>query len=300
MSFALVIFLVYLVAILEMHFRGRVRFPAHRQLLTHTNYLAPFNLVMNVFSLLPNRPILNQEDIPELELLKSNWEVIRDEALVLSETGQIKKSEKLDDAGFNSFFKFGWTRFYLKWYGDALPSAIRECPKTVELLKQTPNVQAAMFAKLPSGGLLTPHRDPFAGSLRYHLGLITPNSDDCFILVDGIKHAWRDGQDVLFDETYIHEAYNKTDQDRIILFCDVKRPMKYDWVNRFNDFMSRTLARASATANEEGEEVGLLNRLFSRVYSIRTLSRRFKKWNKPLYTVCKYLLFLGILYLVFF
>ena len=300
MSFALVIFLVYLVAILEMHFRGRVRFPAHRQLLTHTNYLAPFNLVMNVFSLLPNRPILNQEDIPELELLKSNWEVIRDEALAVSETGQIKKSEKLDDAGFNSFFKFGWTRFYLKWYGDALPSAIRECPKTVELLKQTPNVQAAMFAKLPSGGLLTPHRDPFAGSLRYHLGLITPNSDDCFILVDGIKHAWRDGQDVLFDETYIHEAYNKTDQDRIILFCDVKRPMKYDWVNRFNDFMSRTLARASATANEEGEEVGLLNRLFSRVYSIRTLSRRFKKWNKPLYTVCKYLLFLGILYLVFF
>ena len=289
MSFALVIFLVYLVAILEMHFRGRVRFPAHRQLLTHTNYLAPFNLVMNVFSLLPNRPILNQEDIPELELLKSNWEVIRDEALSVSETGQIKKSEKLDDAGFNSFFKFGWTRFYLKWYGDALPSAIRECPKTVELLKQTPNVQAAMFAKLPSGGLLTPHRDPFAGSLRYHLGLITPNSDDCFILVDGIKHAWRDGQDVLFDETYIHEAYNKTDQDRIILFCDVKRPMKYDWVNRFNDFMSRTLARASATANEEGEEVGLLNRLFSRVYSIRTLSRRFKSGTSrciPCVNIC--------------
>lgn len=300
MSVALVIFLVYLVAILEMHFRGRVRFPAHRQLLTHTNYLAPFNLVMNVFSSLPNRPILDQNDIPELELLKSNWEVIRDEALAVSETGQIKKSEKLDDAGFNSFFKFGWTRFYLKWYGDALPSAIRECPKTVELLKQTPNVQAAMFAKLPSGGLLTPHRDPFAGSLRYHLGLVTPNSDDCFILVDGIKHAWRDGQDVLFDETYIHEAYNKTDQDRIILFCDVKRPMKYNWVNRFNDFMSRTLARASATANEDGEEIGFLNKLFSKVYSVRTLSRRFKKWNKPLYTLCKYVLFLSILYLVFF
>ena len=42
-----------------------------------------------------------------------------------------------------------------------------------------------MFAVLPPGGKLGAHRDPFAGSLRYHLGLVTPNSDKCRILVDG-------------------------------------------------------------------------------------------------------------------
>jgi beta-hydroxylase len=34
-----------------------------------------------------------------------------------------------------------------------------------------------MFAMLPANGSLNPHRDPFAGSLRYHLGLITPNDE---------------------------------------------------------------------------------------------------------------------------
>lgn len=296
---ALILF-IYLVAVLEMHYRGSVRFPVHRQILTHTNYLAPYNLLMNAFSALPNNPILTVDSIDRLHLLKDNWQVIRDEAVTLSEQGSIKKSETLDDAGFNSFFKFGWTRFYLKWYGDNLASAERDCPKTVELLNQVPEIKAAMFAKLPSGGLLTQHRDPFAGSLRYHLGLTTPNSDDCYILIDGRKYAWRDGEDILFDETFIHEAYNETNSDRIILFCDVRRPMRYQWANSLNDFMSRTVARASATGNEEGEERGILNRFFSQLYSLRTLSRRFKKWNKPLYTAIKYSLYGALLYLIFF
>lgn len=300
MSVALIILLIYVISVLQMHYRGSVRFPATRQLLTHTNYLAPYNLLMDVFSRLPNKPILDCDDIDDLIILRENWEIIRDEAVALSEKGAIKKSEKLDDAGFNSFFKFGWTRFYLKWYGDVLPSAIRDCPQTVELLNRTPNVKAAMFAKLPSGGLLTPHRDPFAGSLRYHLGLVTPNNDDCYILVDGRKYSWRDGEDVLFDETFIHEAHNKTGQDRIILFCDVRRPMRFAVIDRFNDFMSNTVAKASATGNEEGEEVGFFNKLFGKAYSVRTVSRRFKKWNVAAYTVVKYSLYLGLLYLIFF
>ncbi|MGK3430104.1 hypothetical protein ACSLO7_30610, partial [Klebsiella pneumoniae] len=36
---------------------------------------------------------------------------------------QIKAADKYNDAGFNSFFKTGWKRFYLKWYEDAHPSA---------------------------------------------------------------------------------------------------------------------------------------------------------------------------------
>ena len=216
MNISLFIFGIYVIAIMQMHYRGQVRFPAVRQILTHTNYLAPYNLLMNLFSKLPNKPILETESIDELAILRENWEIIRDEALSLSEDGEIKAADGLNDAGFNSFFRQGWTRFYLKWYGDAMPSAIRKCPKTVEILKQTPSVKAAMFASLPSGSRLFPHRDPFAVSMHYHLGLATPNDDDCYILVDGQKHSWRDGQDVLFDETYIPEAHNKTDEPQII------------------------------------------------------------------------------------
>jgi len=82
-----------------------------------------------------------------------------------------------------------------------------------------------MFAMLPAGGKLGAHRDPFAGSLRYHLGLVTPNSERCRILVDGMECVWREGQAFMFDETFIHAAENATDQNRIILFCDVERPI---------------------------------------------------------------------------
>jgi len=78
------------------------------------------------------------------------------------------------------------------------------CPRTTELLKAIPNVKAAMFASLPPGARLVRHRDPYAGSLRYHLGLITPNSDQCYIVVDGERYFWRDGESMMFDETYIH------------------------------------------------------------------------------------------------
>ena len=300
MNISLFIFGIYVIAIMQMHYRGQVRFPAVRQILTHTNYLAPYNLLMNLFSKLPNKPILETESIDELAILRENWEIIRDEALSLSEDGEIKAADGLNDAGFNSFFRQGWTRFYLKWYGDAMPSAIRKCPKTVEILKQTPSVKAAMFASLPSGSRLLPHRDPFAGSLRYHLGLATPNDDDCYILVDGQKHSWRDGQDVLFDETYIHEAHNKTDEPRIILCCDVTRPMKIKLIAHFNTFMSNTVAKASATKNEEGDDVGLINKIFEKVYVVRTISRRFKNWNRTLYKTTKYGLFFGLVYLIFF
>jgi len=300
MNIGLFIFFIYVIAVMQMHYRGQVRFPWSRQVLTHTNYLAPYNLLMNLFSKLPNRPLLNVDDIDELKILRDNWEVMRDEAMSLSEDGKIKAAEKLNDAGFNSFFRQGWTRFYVKWYSDPLPSALAQCPKTVEILQQTPSIKAAMFASLPAGGSLNAHRDPFAGSLRYHLGLLTPNSDDCYILVDGQRHSWRDGKDVLFDETYIHEAHNNTDENRIILFCDVERPMRNQWVRRFNSWVSDNIIKASATQNEETESVGGLNKVFEKVYGIRTYSRRLKKWNKPVYKTLKYSLFALLVYIIFF
>ncbi len=300
MNIALIILFVYVIAVLQMHFRGKVRFSSARQLLTHTNYLAPYNLLMNLFSALPNKPLLNPSDLAGLDILRDNWQVIRDEALALAKQGDIKAADGLNDAGFNSFFRSGWTRFYLKWYGEPLGSALRQCPKTIQLLEKVPSVKAAMFASLPSKGALTPHRDPFAGSLRYHLGLSTPNSENCYILVDGEKHSWRDGADVLFDETFIHEAHNNTNENRIILFCDVSRPMKLGLINKLNDFISSTLMRATATHNDQGDPVGLVNRIFEKLYSIRLVSRRIKRWNKPFYRTLKYILFISMIYFLFF
>ena len=90
--------------------------------------------------------------LPELNVLRDNWETIREEAQHLFAQGQIKAADKYNDWGFNSFFRSGWKRFYLKWYGDALPSAERMCPRTVALLRSIPCIKGAMFATLAPGG----------------------------------------------------------------------------------------------------------------------------------------------------
>ncbi len=293
---------VYLLALCGsvVHFRGQVRFSFLRQLTSFTTFLSPVNAYMYLFSRVPNTPFLDLEDFSELKVLKDNWETFREEASRLHSGGEVRASDKLDDVGFNSFFRRGWKRFYLTWYGQSLPSARELCPKTVEILESIPTIKGAMFAMLPPGGQLMRHRDPYAGSLRYHLGLVTPNSDDCRIFVDGNQYSWRDGEAVLFDETYIHWAENKADSDRLILFCDVERPMRGPvsrWINRL---FARLVMSASRSRNHPDEPVGALNRLFSVVYPIRKIGRRLKEVNKPIYYLIKYAIFAGLLYLLIF
>jgi len=290
---------VFLASALYVHFRGRVRHTLIRQLKDHSTLMAPYNALMYLFSAVPSRPFVDVRKLPELAQLRDNWQVMRDEALALTGEGKIRAATGHNDLGFNSFFKQGWKRFYLKWYGAPLPSAQALCPKTVALVESLPSVNAAMFALLPPGGKLNRHRDPFAGSLRYHLGLSTPNSDACRIFIDGEPYSWRDGQDVLFDETFIHSAENKTDVTRIILFCDVERPLRTRWMTAFNRWVARHIIRASSTQNVETEEVGAFNRIYALLGSGSDFLTRLKRKNRTLFRTVKYALIAALVYWIF-
>ena len=282
------------------HFRGKVRHKFSRQLLDHSTLMAPYNCFAYATSAVPNTPFIALEHFPDLKLLQDNWETIRDEAAGLFDEGRIRAASGHTDLAFHSFFKSGWKRFYLKWYGDMLPSAEQLCPKTVELVNKIPSLNAAMFAMLPPGGRLTAHRDPFGGSLRYHLGLITPNDDDCFINVDGENYSWRDGEGVVFDETFIHSAHNRTDKNRIILFCDVERPFKWKFAAVVNRFFKKIAVAASASQNDDSEKLGVLNKLFSYIYLIRIQTKNLKKTNRTLYYALKWLILGLAAYFIFF
>src|SRR6516162_8518378 len=244
----------FIASAVAVHFRGKVRLGFWRQFSDHSTIMAPYNVLMYLFSAVPNRPILQVGMVPELTTLRDNWQEIREEALHLFAQGQIKAADKYNDWGFNSFFRSGWKRFYLKWYEDFLPSAATMCPKTVALLQDMPTVHGAMFALLSPGGRLVAHRDPFAGSLRYHLGLVVPKSSGpCRIIVDGEPHSWRDGEDLLFDETYIHTAENMAKETRIILFCDVERPLRTRFMTNMNRWVIHHIVKATTTQNFGGE-----------------------------------------------
>lgn len=281
------------------HFRGKTRLKPLRQLFDHSTFMAPINFLMYAFSKVPNQPFIDHSNFPQLHILKDNWVDIKEEATALLQEGLVKASNKYDDLGFNSFFRKGWKRFYLKWYEDFLPSANHLCPKTIDLLSQIPGLNAAMFTFLPAGSNLVLHRDPYAGSLRYHLGLITPNSEECRIFVDGIPYSWRDGEDVIFDETYLHLAENKTDIDRLILFCDLERPMRYRFATTLNRLFSKYVMRHSATQNLPTDKVGFLNRIFKYLYVIRMGGKKLKTYNRKLYYFVKYSFAAALVYWIF-
>jgi beta-hydroxylase len=293
------VLLIFLASALFVHLRGRVRFGLLRALTDFSVLLAPFNALMYLFSRTPGTAYIDPATFTELAPLRTHWQTIRDEALRLDDEGHIRAAATYNDIGFNSFFRTGWKRFYLKWYADDLRSARALCPKTVELLAGIPSVKAAMFASLPPGARLVRHRDPYAGSLRYHLGLVTPNAPGCYIDVDGERYFWRDGEAVMFDETFIHFAENTTDQRRVILFCDIERPLHFAPMRWFNRLFARFVMTASATQNVEGEPVGGLNRFFFHFYRLRLAAKRLKQSNRPAYYAGKWALIAALLYVVF-
>jgi len=285
---------IYLACILVVHYRGRVHHSFWGQVFDHSGFLAPVNVFLYAFSAVPHKPYISLAHFPELETLRANADVIREEGIALMAHARMRLPDQNDDAGFNSFAKAGWKRFYLKWYGDAHPSAERLCPRTTALLRGLPSVSAAMFATLPPGGVLNPHKDPYAGSMRYHLGLVTPNDDACRIVVDGEVYSWRDGEGVIFDETFIHKAENGTDVERLILFCDVARPLRSGFARGFNAWFGRNVVSAAASPNEAGDRTGVINRVFFLADRAGRLRRRYKAWNRTAYKLTKAVLVLGV------
>jgi beta-hydroxylase len=278
-----VVFLIFVVSAVYVYFRGKVRFGLVRSLTDYQVLLAPVNSLLYLFSKTKAGAFIPVTDFPEMKPLQDNWQIIRDEALI----------------GFNSFFRTGWKRFHLYWYGKEMPSAQLQCPKTVALLKSIPSIKAAMFASLPPGATLVRHRDPYAGSLRYHIGLVTPNDPKCFIDVDGERYFWKDGEPVMFDETYIHYAANETDHQRIVLFCDVERPVYTMPVRLLNRWFGKYVMSAASSQNVEGEKVGFVNILFKYFYHLRAQAKKLKSKHRSVYYIGKWVLILGILWAIF-
>ncbi|MEP3350320.1 MAG: aspartyl/asparaginyl beta-hydroxylase domain-containing protein [Marinomonas sp.] len=299
MYLAIILFIVAGFSLCSMYYiytyRGSVRYA------NWTEYLrkgwpifAPLNCLLYLFSSKAvRRPIIDTLQYKDLDELRANWEVIRDEALALQQEGELESvntlgSDAYYDVGFRTFHKYGWRKFYLKWYGYSHTSAQKSCPKTVEILSKIKNINGAMFAYMPANSELTRHLDPVACSLRYHLGLETPNSDDCFINIDGEQYSWRDGKDLLFDETYLHFVKNNTEESRLILMCDFNRPVNP--LGKLINISYKLLMRASVVPNTHEDKGGLANRIFKSVAPLLQKGKELKKTNRKAYKRLKYLI----------
>jgi beta-hydroxylase len=253
-----------------------------RQLIDHSTFMAPINVFIHLFSKTPSTPFIPIAALPELVTLQRNWRTIRAEAeqlLALKRQG-LQGSE---DPNLDAFLKRGWKYFYLKWYDVVHGSAQQLCPQTFALLQAIPAVKVATFVELPAGARINPHRDPFAGWVRFHLGLDTPGSAGCFIEVDGQRHSWCDGHALIFDETYLHRAANDSQYGRLILLCDIERPMRFRWAQAINHGLGRALSTATNPPHEAGPQAGIAGRLARIVAGFGHQRRRLKAWSPRAY-----------------
>lgn len=273
--------------------RGEVQYDSLKQYLRKGwPIFAPMNCLLYLCSQRRARgAILDVTDFPELAPLRDNWETIREEALALHRADHLEATSRPDsaayyDIGFRTFYKYGWRKFYLNWYGRTQPSAKSLCPQTVALLDNLPMVNGAMFSMLPVGGQLTRHSDPAACSLRYHLGLSTPNDDACFINIDGRDYSWRDGQALIFDETHLHFARNDAASDRLILMCDIDRPVTL--IGRPINALYCWMMGCTLVPNMEGDRRGMANRIFARIAPQLQRAKALKQTNRAAYRLLKY------------
>lgn len=288
---------LYVFCIVFLRVRNKSTFDLKRQLTDFSTFMVPFNLPAYFLSSVPTSARVDQEHFPELKLLQDNWETIRDEALALYQGGQITAKE---DLPASSFYKGNrWTSFYLKLYDTRIPSAYDLAPKTMALLNQLPNMNLALFAVLMPGKKLNKHHDPFAYTLRYSLGLSTPNSDDCGLIVDEDDYKWKDGDAILFDETYLHSAYNDTDTPRIILMTDIDRPLKVKWIQKLYWAFGRFFNSIFMIDNVDPTVMGWGNKAGKYLMVYKDFLKSIKRKNRTFYTLAKWTVILLALYWIF-
>ena len=104
----------------------------------------------------------------------------------------------------------------------------------------------------------------------------------------------------MFDETFIHWAENKTDEHARDPVLRRRAAADQPRDHRLNNWFKSTFIRASQTENMAGDNVGWLNRIFSFAYYLRVPGKALKRRNRTLYYVVKWLIVIGLVYLIFF
>lgn len=121
-----------------------------------------------------------------------------------------------------------WSTLHLWRDGQPIAAAQAVCPQTTALLRSLPLANQPGYAPTAMFSVMQPHTHipPHTGSANsraiVHLGLVVP--DKCRFRVGNEVRAWRVGEAFAFDDTIEHEAFNDSDDVRVVLIFDVWNP----------------------------------------------------------------------------
>jgi hypothetical protein len=172
-----------------------------------------------IFTGLTSVPWHRNSDFSWVEAFEENYKAIKEEALKL-----MGNQETIKPYYYPGIVKGRWDSIILI-RGGKQDAICTYCPNTMNLLRLISSrlqFREVMFSILRPGTKIKPHRDYANVFLTYHLGLVIPSH--CGIRVGGEKRLWQEGKSLIFDTSYEHEAWNNSDDFRLILLIDFYHP----------------------------------------------------------------------------
>src|SRR5690349_2067377 len=180
------------------------------------------------YSAVGNPAIYDNATFPWSRAIEREWHMIRAELdKVLTRKDDLPGFQETAPAVATISTDRGWKTFLLAAYGFKSDQNIATCPETWRICQNIPGLLTVMFSILEPGKHLAPHRGPYNGVLRLHLGLIVPEPrSELGIRVNTDVYRWSEGEAVIFDDAYEHEAWNRTPHTRVVLFVDFVKPLR--------------------------------------------------------------------------
>lgn len=212
-----------------------------------------------------NKNFYNPEEFEFLQPLKDSWKSILDEFRSLEERNlhpwpEFDLYQQVDFKNKKINSGKGWDTFGLYAFGKENKENCELCPITTEILELFPTFPTTVgFSQLQSNTHILPHfgySNYSSRVFRTHLGLEIPKNNStilgmntlttrniwfeksiwkydpqnikgCCLRVNDDISTWKEGELMVFDDSYNHEAWNFCNERRTVLLVDFNRPYKY-------------------------------------------------------------------------
>ncbi|MGA0531930.1 aspartyl/asparaginyl beta-hydroxylase domain-containing protein [Hansschlegelia sp. KR7-227] len=186
-----------------------------------------FDEMLAKSSLVGNPPVFDAAAFPFTAELCANWEAIRAEAAAVLAREDIPVLPDISPDHGRLGADRKWRSFFLYGYGYKVDANCEKCPRTAELVATVPGLNSAFFSILAPGARIPRHRGVTKSLITCHLGLFVPKDRMAVrMAVDDQMTHWREGECLVFDDTYFHEVWNETDETRVILLVQFRRPLR--------------------------------------------------------------------------
>jgi Aspartyl/Asparaginyl beta-hydroxylase len=122
-----------------------------------------------------------------------------------------------------------WSSIRLIAEGSVVQANARLCPQTMALYRALPIPKVAgrspnlMFSLLDARTKIPAHYGVTNTRLVLHIPLVVPPTG-CAIRVGTETRTWTPGRALIFDDTFEHEAWNDSDDLRVVLLGDIWHP----------------------------------------------------------------------------